>query len=72
MLSNKTKRNIWLAISVVTFASVISHAINVAVGAAEWWQLFSVTIVFAIVFKCYRTYRKAVKAGNLFGKVKPF
>lgn len=72
MLSNKTKRNIWLAISVVTFASVISHAINVAVGAAEWWQLFSVTIVFAIVFKCYLANRKAVKAGNLFGNVNPF
>ncbi len=72
MLSNKTKRNIWLAISVVTFASVISRAINVVAGTSEWWQLFSVTIVFAIVFKCYRAYRKAVKAGNLFGKVNPF
>lgn len=72
MLSNIVKRNIWLTFSVVTFACVISRAIKVIDGSAEWWQLFSTVVIFSVIFKMFLAYRKQVKAGNLFGKVNPF
>lgn len=72
MVSNKVKRNIWLALSMVSFMCVVSRAINVLDGTSEWWQLLSITMIFVVIFKLYMAYRKQVKAGNLFGKADPF
>lgn len=66
MLSNKVKRNIWLALSIGSVAVMIGRAIQVAMGETEWWQLFSVAIITGFCIKFYRCYRKQVKEGHLF------
>lgn len=71
MISNKTKCNIWGVISVMSFASAVGVAIDLANGSAPWWRLTCAAIVFAVCFKCYLAYRSQVKAGNLFGKIDP-
>lgn len=71
MISNRVKRNICLTLSIVSFMCVIGSAIKVFDDTSKWWQLFTITIAFAVIFKLYMAYRKQVKEGNLFGKVDP-
>lgn len=72
MVSNKVKRNIWLALTVVSVACVIARAIRVAEGAIEWWDLISTIIITAFCVKFYLCYRRAVREGKLFGRVDLF
>ena len=57
MLSDIAKRNIWLVLSVMTFACVILCAVKVLDGTAEWWKIFSITVIFAATVRFYIIYR---------------
>ncbi len=71
MLSNKTKRNIWLTLSVLSALTVIDRSIRLAMGEIDWWKLAFSIIVTALCVKFYLAFRKQVKKGNLFGHVNP-
>lgn len=71
MISNRVKRNIWGAMTVVGIGIITGKAIDVATGG-EWWHLLSAIVIFATSARIFISYRKAVKEGNLFGKVSPF
>lgn len=68
MISNKTRRNIWLVFSILSAFAVINRIIRVATGNLEWWNLAVSIVVFALCAKFYLCYRRQVKSGNLFGR----
>lgn len=72
MISNKVKRNIWLALTIMSGLTVIDRAVRIVDGSVEWWNLLSAIIITALCAKFYICYRKQVKRGNLFGRVKIF
>lgn len=72
MLSNKVKRNIWLTLAIMSVGCIIDRAIRVIDGSVEWWNLVSAIVITALCAKFYFCYRKQVKHGNLFGRVKVF
>jgi len=41
-------------------------------GSVEWWNLITAVVITAFCIKFYFCYRKQVKRGNLFGRVKVF
>lgn len=71
MISNRVKKNIWGTLLVLGIFTVAARIIDVATGG-KWWQLVSAIAITAIPLKAYVAYRKAVKDGNLAGKVSPF
>ena len=72
MLSNRIKRNIWLTLTIMSGLTVIDRAVRIVDGSVEWWILLSSIIITALCTKFYMCYRKQVKRGNLFGRVKIF
>lgn len=72
MISNKTKRNIWFVLSIFSLAATIDRTIRLAAGKIEWWEVCSAAVIAVCCVKCYLSYRKEVKNGNLTGKVNPF
>ena len=72
MLSNRVKRNIWLTLTIMSGLTVIDRAVRIVDGSVEWWSLLSSIIITALCAKFYMCYRKQVKRGNLFGRVKIF
>lgn len=72
MLSNKVKRNIWLTLAILSVGCIIDRAIRVMDGFVEWWNLITAVVITAFCIKFYLCYRKQVKRGNLFGRVKVF
>lgn len=72
MLSNKVKRNIWLTLAILSVGCIIDRAIRVIDGSVEWWNLVATIVITAFCTKFYICYRKQVKRGNLFGRVKVF
>lgn len=72
MLSNKAKRNIWLTLAILSVGCIIDRAIRVIDGSVEWWNLVATIVITAFCIKFYLCYRKQVKRGNLFGRVKVF
>ena len=71
MVNNKVKRNIWLALTVMSAIAAIDRAVRVAAGNLGWWNLISALIILAFCTRFYLCYRRQVNAGNLFGKVNP-
>lgn len=72
MLGNRVKRNIWLTLTIMSGLTVIDRAVRIVDGSVEWWNLLSSIIITALCAKFYMCYRKQVKRGNLFGRVKIF
>lgn len=72
MLSNKVKRNFWLTLAILSVGCIIDRAIRVIDGTIEWWNLVATIVITAFCTKFYLCYRKQVKRGNLFGRVKVF
>lgn len=70
MISNKVKRNLWLALAVMSLAGVVDRAIRVADGSLEWWNLLTAVCITGFCTKFYFCYRREVRNGNLFGKVR--
>ncbi len=70
MLSNRVKRNIWLTLTILSALTIIDCTVRVVEGSVEWWNLLSAVIVTALCGKFFMCYRKQVKRGNLFGRVK--
>lgn len=72
MLSNKTKRNIWLTLSILSIGCIIDRTIRVIDGSIEWWNLVMAIVITAFCTKFYLCYRKQVKHGNLSNRVDDF
>lgn len=72
MLSNKVKRNFWLILAILSVGCIIDRAIRVIDGSIEWWNLVATIVITAFCTKFYLCYRKQVKRGNLFVRVKVF
>ena len=72
MFNNRTRRNLWLTLAILSLAAVVDRAIRVIDGSIEWWNLASAIIITALCTKFYLCYRKQVKRGNLFGDVRIF
>ncbi len=72
MISNKTKKNISLILVVLNTLLAVEHAIGVADGYAEWWQLASVAALTAVSVKMFICHRREVRKGNLFGRTRLF
>ncbi len=70
MLSNRVKRNIWLTLTILSALTIIDRTVRVVEGSVEWWHLLSAVIVHAQYGNSFLCYRKQVKRGNLFGRVK--
>ncbi|MDE5658140.1 MAG: hypothetical protein K2I25_03715 [Muribaculaceae bacterium] len=58
MITDKTKRNIWLTLAIFSLVSVTHRAISLANGDASWWQLASSIIISAACIKFYLQYRR--------------
>lgn len=72
MLSNKVKRNFWLALAILSIGCIIDRVIRVIDGSVEGWNLVAAIVITAFCTKFYLCYRKQVKRENLFGRVKVF
>lgn len=72
MISNRVKRNIFLTLAVMSASTVIDRAIRLAMGLVEWWMLVSAIAITAVLAKCYFSFRREVRRGNLFGHVNIF
>lgn len=72
MVSNRVKRNIWLALSVMSLAVIIDRAIRFADGSVEWWSLLSSVVICLVCVRFYLIFRREVKEGKLFGRQNPF
>ncbi len=72
MISNKTKKNISLILVVFNTLLAVVHAIGVADGYAEWWQLASAAALTAVSVKIFICHRREVRKGNLFGRTRLF
>lgn len=71
MLSNRVKRNIWLALSIMSSVVIIDRAIRFADGSVEWWSLLSSVIICIACVRFYLIFRREVKEGKLFGRQNP-
>lgn len=72
MISNKVKRNIWLTLAIISLLTSIDRGIQFATGSVQWWSLLSSICITALTAKFYLNYRKQVRRGNLFGRVRMF
>lgn len=72
MASNKIKRNIWLTLTILSTAAAVDRIIRVIDGTIEWWQLISAGLITCFCLKFYLCYRRQVKSGNLYGRIKGF
>ena len=72
MISNRVKRNIFLTLAIMSAVTVIYRAIRLATGLVEWWMLASAIAITAVLTKCYFSFRREVKRGNLFDHVNIF
>lgn len=61
MLSDKTKRNIWLTLAITSILAVINRTIKLAAGETEWWSLASAIVILAYCTKFYLCYRRKVR-----------
>lgn len=66
MLSNRVKRNIWLALAIMSGVATVGRAIQTFNGSVEWWNVLMTLIITAFCVKYYLCYRKKVKQGILF------
>ena len=72
MISHKTTKNIALILVVFNTLLAVVHAIGVADGYAEWWQLASAAALTAVSVKIFICHRREVRKGNLFGRTRLF
>lgn len=72
MFNNRAKRNIWLTLAILSGLAIIDRSIRIAMGELDWWQLVSVIIITCFCMKFYLCYRRQVKKGNIYGRVKVF
>lgn len=61
MLSDKTKRNIWLTLAITSILAVINRTIKLAAGETEWWSLASAIVILAYCTKFYLCYRRKAR-----------
>lgn len=72
MISNKTKRNVCLMFAIALLCGLIYCTYDAIRQDTSWISLTTILTSTAIFFKFYLSYRKAVKQGNIYGKVNPF
>lgn len=64
MFSNKAKRNIWLALAILSIACVIDRLLRVIDGSLEWWDLAAAIVMTILCIRFYLCYRKQAKADS--------
>ncbi len=69
MVSNRVKRNVWGAFSVMSLGVIAAEVIDWAMGEGEWYHVVCAVTTFAVVFRMFFGYRKVVKDGNIYGRV---
>lgn len=72
MISNRVKRNIFLTLAIMSAVTVIDRAIRLAMGLVEWWILVLAIAITVVLARCYFSFRREVKRGNIFGHVNIF
>ena len=72
MINNITNRNISFILAVSFFSGLIYCIYHTIVTDGNWIELSTIAMSTAIFTKFYFSYRKAVKRGNIYGKVNPF
>lgn len=73
MISNKVKRNLCLALTIISASTVVGKTIQLlSYSSVEWYELVSSIVITLVWIKLYLCYRKEVKNGNIFGKVRIF
>ena len=58
MLSIKTKRNIWLVMTIVSVGIIVDRTICLIDGTKEWTALASAIAVFVLLLRGYLCFRK--------------
>ena len=61
MLSIKTKRNIWLVMTVLSAGIIIDRTIRLIDGRIDWTSFASGIAVFALVLRGYLCFRRKVR-----------
>lgn len=72
MVSNIAARNIYLILAISSFCGLIYSTIEVILGDGRWITLCPIAMSTALFLRFYLSYRKQVKRGNLYGKVRSF
>ena len=64
MLNDRIRRNIWLALTVMSVAVIIDRLVTVIDGTIEWPGLLCALIIFAFCTRSFLCYRRKLKARN--------
>lgn len=72
MVSNIANRNVSLILAVASFAGLIYCICSALKGDERLIELCSIVTSTGVFTKMYLRYRKAVKQGNLYGRVNLF
>lgn len=71
-MNNRIRRNIWLILTVLSCAIFVDRCMRIGYGEIEWWQIIPVIIMLGFCNKFYQCYKRQVKKGNIYGRVKVF
>ncbi len=71
-VSNIASRNVFLMLASASFAGMVYCIYDTVKEGRSWIGLCPIITATALLFRYYLSYRKAVKSGNLYGKVSPF
>lgn len=72
MISNIANRNVSLILFIGCLAGLIYCTTDVIHNGKSWIGLTAIILPTALFLKFYLTYSKAVKKGNMYGKVNPW
>lgn len=61
MVSHRVARNIWLLLSVLSFAIIIVRTVGLFSGTADFEQFITVVIIFFFCFKYYLACRNKAR-----------
>ncbi len=64
MLNDRIRRNIWLALTVMSVAVIIDRLVRVIDGTIEWPGLLCALIISAFCARSFLCYRRKLKARN--------
>lgn len=72
MISNITHRNVSLILALSSLAGVLYCVYSTIYKGTEWILICPIIMSTAIFTKFYISYRKEIKKGNIYGRVKRF
>lgn len=69
MVSNRVKRNVWGAFSIIGLSVIAGKVVDCVMGNGAWYHIVWAVTIFFVVFRMFLGYRKVVKEGNIYGRV---